>query len=182
MCKASHENGGPQRCSGDARTNLERSQADMNRKQEWLRNLEEYMNGEPKQWGPNIGPPPFAPPFGPSFDEWFERENTAAGGTLNREDAYIEFYNLAGDPEDWARQGYSTRPSTATVMAVAEALHEMPEIENMKRLVDDLPAPAPARANAGLHAALRKAVAERTDADLDELDAEVAEAVRRGGR
>jgi len=178
VCKASHEAGGPQRCSGDARTNLERSQADVQRKQEWLRNLEEHMNGEPKQWGPNIGPPPFAPPFGPNFDEWFQRQNNAAGGTLSREDAYIEFYNLAGDPEDWARQGYSARPSTATVTAAAEVLHEMPEIENMKSLVDNFPGTG----NSSLHAALRKAVAERTDADLDELDAEVSEAVRRGGR
>ena len=178
MCKSSSEPGGPHRCSGDARSNLERSESAVRRQEEWQRNLEEYMNGVPKQWGPNIGPPPFAPPFSPSFDEWFERENTAAGGTLSREDAYIEFYNLAGDPEDWARQGYSTRPSTATGMAAAEVLHEMPEIENMKRLVDNLPGPA----NRGLHAALRKAVAERTDADLDELDAEVAEALRRGDR
>lgn len=159
MCKASSEPGGPHRCSGDARTNLERSEAAVRRQEEWHRNLEEYMNGVPKQWGPNIGPPPFAPPFGEDFDTWFARENTARGGTYSREDAYAEFYNLAGDPEDWARMGYSTGQATPPAN----------------------PAPAAGGANSALHAALRRAVAERTDADLDELDAEVAAATQQRG-
>ena len=113
------------------------------------------MNGVPKQWGPHIGPPPFAPPFGLDFDDWYQRENTARGGTYTREDAYIEFYNLAGDPADWARRGYNAAPPASS-----------PED------------PVTAGPNAAVHAALRRAVGRHTDTDLAELDAEVAAAVR----
>ena len=162
MCKASHENGGPLRCSGDARSNLERSEATLRREEEWHRNLEEYMNGVPKQWGPHIGPPPFAPPFAPDFDEWYQREKAARGGTYDRENAYVEFYNLAGDPEDWARLGYSATPPAALPVPSGDSVT--------------------AGTNAAVHSALRRAVGRHTDADLAELDAEVAAAVQQSSR
>lgn len=110
MCKAAHEPGGPLRCSGDARRNLERSQSAAERIQEWEETLQRYMSGERVAWGPYIGPPPFAPPFGPSFEQWYA-EAQHMNPDMDRETGYGIFYNLAGTPQDWAALGYSaTQP------------------------------------------------------------------------
>ena len=106
MCKAAHEPGGPQRCSGDARRNLERSQSAAERIQEWEEQLQRYMSGETVPWGPHVGPPPFAPPFGPPFDEWYA-ESLHMNPELDRETGYAIFYNLAGTPQEWATRGYT---------------------------------------------------------------------------
>ncbi len=106
MCKAAHEQGGPLRCSGDARRNLERSQSAAERIQEWEEQLQRYMSGAQVPWGPHVGPPPFAPPFAPPFDQWYT-EALHMNPELDREAGYAIFYNLSGTPQEWAARGYT---------------------------------------------------------------------------
>lgn len=112
MCKAAHEPGGPQRCSGDARRNYERSQTAMERIEEWAEELERHMKGQARPWGPYIGPPPFAPPFARPFDEWYDQA-LQRNPELDRVTGYGIYYNLAAHQQQpWKAQGYTTaRPS-----------------------------------------------------------------------
>jgi hypothetical protein len=119
------------------------------RKHQGEETLQRYMSGETVPWGPHVGPPPFAPPFAPPFEQWY-REALRDGhisADLSYEDAYADYYNLSGTPQEWAARGY----------------------------IAAQPAPAPEHTktgpNAGLHAALRGAASRLLDAEeLRQLD------------
>ena len=100
MCKASHEPGGPQRCSGDCRAKAARSVADVAALETHERALQaRIVESSPPAvtaWGPHIGPPPFSPPNAPDFDQWYAAQR-AHNPDYRREDAYGEFYNLVSD-------------------------------------------------------------------------------------
>lgn len=103
MCKASNDQGGPQRCSGDTRAKAARSVSEVTALETRQRDLTTQLNGGTASspatpaWGPHIGPPPFAnPPHAPDFDQWYDNQR-AQHPDYSREHAYGHFYNLAGD-------------------------------------------------------------------------------------
>lgn len=101
MCKASHDPGGPQRCSGDCRARAARSGAEVAsleaQKHTLQSRIAEQAAPTVAPWGPHVGPPPFTPPNAPDFDEWYAAQ-LAEHPDYTREHAYGHFYNLARDP------------------------------------------------------------------------------------
>ncbi|EHB48631.1 hypothetical protein MycrhDRAFT_5472 [Mycolicibacterium rhodesiae JS60] len=120
MCKASHEPGGPQRCSGDTRAKASRSQAEVSalehREADIVSRTQDSASSSPA-WGPHIGPPPFAPPNGPDFEQWYA-EQRATDPQYRREHAYDHFYNIATDPT--GAPGYSGSDPSADQSADRE--------------------------------------------------------------